>query len=177
MITLITVLIGLLLTNALGVLMVAFQLPGTWLMLIATSSVAWWYWDRPDSWGHMGWWVLLTLLILAIIGEIVEFLAGAMGAGKAGASKRAMMCAVLVGFIGAILGTIFLAFIPILGTLIGAAIGSGIGSFLGDMWAGREVKNAFEGGKGAAIGRFWGALGKVIIAGIMWFVVVCGILF
>ena len=59
--------------NALGVLMVALQLPGTWLMLAATALFAWWRWD-DGGFAAIGGWVLLTLLGMAIIGEIVEFL-------------------------------------------------------------------------------------------------------
>ncbi|WP_200761696.1 DUF456 domain-containing protein [Poriferisphaera corsica] len=175
-IAIVLIILGLLLVNAIGVLMVAFQLPGTWLILIATGTAAWLRWDDVGGWGHLGWWVIGILFFLAILGEIIEFVAGALGAGKAGASKRAMVGAVFGGVAGAILGTIFLWFIPIIGTLIGAAVGAGVGSFLGDLWAGREIKNALEGGKGAAIGRFWGALGKIIVAGIMWLVVLIGVL-
>lgn len=166
----------LLLVNAVGVLLVALQLPGTWLILLATVSVAWWRWDA----GAIGWWALGALVLLAISGEVLEFIAGAWGARRAGASKRAAVTATICGVIGAILGAMLLSVVPVLGTLfgalLGAATGAGIGSILGDLWAGREFRPALQAGKGAAIGRFMGALGKVAIAAVMWLVVVVALL-
>jgi len=71
----------LLLVNACGVLLVALQLPGTWLMLGATVAVAWWRWDGWSG-GLITGWTLLALVVLAILGELVEFLGPAMGAAK-----------------------------------------------------------------------------------------------
>lgn len=157
----------LLLVNAVGVVLVLLQLPGTWLMLAATAAMAWWRWDHD----LITIWALATLVVLAILGEVVEFLGPALGAAKEKSSKRAAMLAVVGGVAGAIVGTILLAFLPVLGTLIGAVVGSGLFSILGDLWAGREMELAWKGGKGAAIGRFWGALGKLMIAIVMWLVV------
>ncbi len=173
---LILVSVLLLLVNAVGVFLVALQLPGTWLMLGATVAVAWWRWNGwsggdGGGGGLITGWTLLGLLILALLGELVEFLGPALGAVKEKSSRRAAVLAVVGGVTGAIVGTILLAFLPVIGTLIGAVVGSGLFSILGDLWAGREWEPALRGGKGAAIGRFWGALGKLIIAVAMWVVV------
>lgn len=167
---LIAAIIGLLLINALGVLLVALQAPGTWLILLATCLMAAWRWDDTGL-GAISGWTIITLLVLAILGEIIEFIAGAAGATKAGASKRGAALAVVGGVIGAILGLIFLAFLPIIGALIGAAIGAGVGSVAGDLWAGRKWHLALEGGRGAAIGKLWGAIGKLFVAVMMWILV------
>lgn len=158
--------------NAAGVFLVALQLPGTWLMLLVTLGGAWWAkWQFGYTWedAPITWWTLGVLGVLAIIGEVLEFVAGAAGASKAGASKRGIVGAIVGGVVGAILGT-FIP-IPIVGTLVGAAIGAGVGSVLGDMWAGREFHPALLAGKGAAIGKFWGAVLKLIVAVAMWLVV------
>ena len=171
----ITVLVGLLLVNTLGVVMVAFLLPGTWVILGATTAVSIWKWGQDGAWGHISVWVLLLLLGLALFGELLEFAAGLVGAGQAGSSKRGMGLALVGGIAGAIVGT-FVIPVPIAGTLIGAALGSGVGAFGGDLWAGRTVGLAFKGGKGAAIGRLLGSVAKVVVAVLMWVVVVAGIL-
>lgn len=165
----------LLLINAVGVVLVALQAPGTWLMLLATAVMAWWRWDA-EGLGSIGGWTLVGLLGLAVLGEVIEFIAGAAGATKAGGSKRGAALAVIGGVVGAVLGAIFLAFIPIVGVLIGAAIGAGVGSILGDLWAGREWNMALTAGRGAAIGKFWGALGKLAVAAAMWAVVAVAVL-
>lgn len=164
---LITASVLLLLINAAGVFLVLLQLPGTWLILGATSLMAWWRWDHQ----LFTLWALVTLLLLAILGEVVEFLGAAAGAAKEKSSKRAVVLAVVGGVVGALVGTVALAFVPIIGTLIGAVVGSGLFSMLGDLWAGREMELAWQAGKGAALGRLWGAIGKVIVAGVMWLVV------
>ncbi len=163
---LITFSILLLLINAVGVVLVLLQLPGTWLMLAATALMAWWRWDGQ----LFTVWCLGTLVVLAIIGEIVEFLGSAVGAAKEKSSKRAIVLSIVGGVGGALVGTIVIA-IPIIGTLIGAVVGSGAMSMLGDLWAGREPEVAWRVGKGAAIGRLWGSVGKVFIAVLMWLVV------
>ncbi len=162
----------LLLVNTAGVLLVALQLPGTWLILFATALAAWWRWEQ----GTFGWWTLASLLVLALLGELVEFLGSMLGAKVAGAGRRAAWLALLGSIIGAIVGT-FTIPIPIVGTLIGAAIGAAIGSITGDRWSGRQWHHAFKGGGGAAVGRFSGALGKLIIAVLMWLVVVAAMVF
>jgi uncharacterized protein len=166
----------LLLVNAAGVFLVLMQLPGTWLMLGATVGVAWWRWDGWSGAGVIGGWTLVVLLVLALLGELVEFLGPAVGAAKEKSSRRAVVLAVAGGIIGAMVGTVVLVFLPVLGTLIGAVVGSGVASIGGDLWAGRGWEPALRGGKGAAIGRFWGALGKLVIAVVMWVVVAVALL-
>jgi len=169
---LVTFSVLLLLVNAGGVVLVLLQLPGTWLMLAATGAMAWWRWEHQ----LITVWTLVLLGVLASLGELVEFLGPAWGAAKEKTSRRAVVLAVVGGVAGAIVGTVVLAFLPVLGTLIGAVVGSGLCSMLGDLWAGREWEPALRGGKGAAIGRFWGALGKLVIAVAMWVLVAVALL-
>ncbi|MEO0965664.1 MAG: hypothetical protein AAFY08_11135 [Planctomycetota bacterium] len=79
---------------------------------------------------------------------------------------------------GAIVGAIGLAWIPVLGLLfgglIGSVIGAGAGSVVGDLWAGREVKAAWLGGRGAAVGKLWGAVAKLGCGAAMWVVALVG---
>ncbi|MEX0652947.1 MAG: DUF456 domain-containing protein [Phycisphaeraceae bacterium] len=169
---LILVIVLLLLVNGLGVLLTALQLPGTWLIVLSTSLVAWWHWEQ----GLIGLAVLLALLLLAVLGEVIEFVAGAWGARRAGSSKRAAALAIVGGVVGGVLGMVFLFFIPIIGALIGAAIGAGVGTVAGDMWAGRGWDRAALAGRGAVAGKFWGALGKLAVAVVMWLVATAAVL-
>jgi uncharacterized protein YqgC (DUF456 family) len=166
---------ALILVNMTGVFLTALQLPGTWLMVLGTAIIAWLH---GMAWRDtlITYWTPITLLVLAVVGEVIETAASAAFAGKAGASKRAMIMAIGGGLVGALVGTFALAFIPILGTLIGAAIGAGVGSLLGDKWAGRQWGPAWKAGRGAAVGRFWGALGKLCVAVIMLGVVIGALL-
>ncbi len=114
-------LVVLLLVNAAGVVLVMLQLPGTWLIVVATAAMALW----PAT--EIGWLWVAVLLALAGVGELIEFLASAHGARKAGATRRAAVGSLIGGVVGAIVCT-FLIPIIVVGTLIGACAGAGIGS-------------------------------------------------
>ena len=167
---------ALLLVNAAGVVMVALQLPGTWLMLLATAAAAWWGWSPEPELRWIGWSTLASLGALALLGEVVEAVAGAMGSRKAGGTRRGALLAIAGGIVGAIGGTFALP-VPIVGTLIGASVGAGAGSMLGDAWAGRDFASVWAAGKGAAIGKFAGSIGKLGIALAMFVLVLGAIIF
>lgn len=159
----------LLLVNAAGVFMVALQLPGTWLMLVATGLMAWW---RPE---HLGWFVLLVLLGLAILGEVVEAGTASARARMAGGSRRGAVLALIGGVVGALLGT-FVIPAPVVGTVAGACIGAGAGSMAGDRWAGRNWQQAKRSGRAAAEGRLLATVLKLGIAVLMWLIVAAAVL-
>lgn len=146
-----------------GIGLVALQLPGTWLIVLLSALAAWWGWDTNEAERWLGWWTLAGLLALAVLGEILEAIAGALGSRAAGGSKRGAVLAIVGGIAGAILGTIVIP-IPIVGTLLGAALGAGLLSGLGDKWAGRKWGEAVRGGSGAAVGKFAGSVGKLAVA-------------
>ncbi|MEE9212035.1 MAG: DUF456 domain-containing protein [Phycisphaeraceae bacterium] len=158
---------GLLVVNAAGVALVLLQLPGTWVMLVATALLAWWQWDGQNP--MIGVWSLLIMLGLAVLGEVIETLAAARWARKAGGTKTGAIAAIVGGIAGAVLGTMLIP-IPVIGTIVGACIGAGIGSIGGDLIRGRTWPEAQLAGQGAAVGRMWGTMGKVVIAVAMWFV-------
>lgn len=137
---------------------ILFGLPGTWLMILAAAMTDWWFAGQP----MFGWTVLITCVGLATLGEILEFFLGAAGARGAGGSRRGAALAIVGGIVGAILGT---PVVPLLGTLIGACAGAFAGSLLGDMLAGRPLFHSMQAGRGAAVGRFWGTISKMIIGG------------
>ncbi len=152
-----------------------FGLPGNWVMLVV--AIVYWYFV-PADWLTYGWVVLVILGVLAILGEVVEFLAGAMGATKAGGSKRGAALAVIGSMIGGIVGIFVgsLVPIPIIGSLITALLFAGfgalLGAVLGEQWKGRSLDESVEIGKAAFWGRILGTLGKML-AGAVMLAVVC----
>ena len=165
---------GMLLLNALGVVLVALQLPGTWLIIVATAGFAWW---TGAGWGAgvIGWEVILALVVLAVIGELLEFAAGTAGGLIAGSTKWGAFAAMVGGIVGAMAGTVLIP-IPLVGTLVGAVAGAGLGSLLMDLKQGRTFSEAARGGGGAAVGRFGGAVGKLGVALVMWLLVVVALI-
>jgi uncharacterized protein YqgC (DUF456 family) len=157
----------LIIANAAAVALVLMQMPGTWLMLGLTAAFTWWRWGAGSP--SISVWTLVALLVLALIGEAIEFIAGSFGARKAGGSKRGAAGAIVGGVIGAVVGS-FAIPVPVAGTLIGACLGAGIGSMGGDLWAGRQWREAFAAGRGAVVGKFMGTIAKVGVAVVMWLV-------
>ena len=149
-------------------MLVIAQLPGTWLMIgfavgIHLIDQAWFLPEGASS--STGWWAIGIGVALAVVGEIVEFAAGAFGAKVGGGSKRSSWGAIIGAFVGAI-GLTPIIPVPIVGTLIGAIVGAFVGAMVGEMsgkrprTAGQAVKPAI----GASIGRALGTTGKLIIA-------------
>lgn len=151
----------LLVVNAFCIFLVVMQLPGTWLLVVATAMMAIWQSER------ITWRTLVLLVILAILGEVVETVWSAKSSREAGGTRRGAILAIVLAVAGAIVGSFAL---PPIGTLIGACVGAGGGSYLGDLWAGRSHAKAVEAGRAAAKGRLWGTIGKVVITCVMWIV-------
>src|SRR4051794_10018940 len=71
-----------------GWLMTLFSLPGNWVIVASATLFAWLVPADGSSGIGMSWSAVLALAGLAILGEIVEFAASALGASRAGGSKR-----------------------------------------------------------------------------------------
>jgi uncharacterized protein len=147
-------LLGLLLC---GLAIQLMSLPGLWLMAAAAGLYA--LVTRGQEYLSLG--ELGVILGFCLLGELLEFLAGAGGAKKAGGSKRSMF----LGTIGGILGGLFLTIpFPIIGTIAGVCIGAFAGAALGQFWAGGgEVGHSARVGFGAAKGTLMGILLKLCV--------------
>lgn len=143
-------------------------LPGTWIMIGvagATDAVVMWLWPAL----HMPFGV--SALVIAVLagtaGEIVEFLAGALGAKAGGASRKGAVGSMIGSIVGLIIGTVLIP-IPLAGSAIGAIAGAIVGAIAGEKMHGREMKNSLKPAAGAAIGRILGALSKAPFALVAW---------
>jgi len=139
-----------------------FALPGNWLIVISAWGFELW---RPET--VFSTTTLVFITVLALIGELIEFIGGMGGAKKAGAGLRGTLGALLGAILGAILGTILLP-IPFAGTFAGACIGAGIGTWCfeltrEDIHPGHAVKM----GVGAGIGVLIGTGSKIIIGALI----------
>jgi uncharacterized protein YqgC (DUF456 family) len=152
--------LGVWLAAALGTFLTAFTLPGIWLILLV-AGLAQWYTLGVQGDAMFSWWTLAACLVLAIIAEIVEATASAIGASKAGGSKKAAVASIVGAIGGALLGTVAIP-IPIVGTILGAAIGAGAAALLTERHLGQKTwTDARRVGTGAAIGRLAAVLAKV----------------
>jgi uncharacterized protein YqgC (DUF456 family) len=144
-------------------------LPGNWLIAGCAALFAWLV--SHDSGRGVSWKAVAVLAGLAILGEVVEFAAGATGAAKQGASKRSVALAMVGAVVGSILGILAGSPIPVLGSfvmaLLGGAAGAFFGAYLGEAWKGRPHEARVAAGRGAFSGRIWGTVGKLAVGAIM----------
>lgn len=146
-------------------------LPGPWAMVITAALLAWLV---PDdgilalSWGTVG-----ALVGIALLGELIEFVAGAAGVSKLGGSRRAATWAIIGSIVGAVVG-IFVALpipIPVVGSLIGSillgGVGAAVGAILGERSIGGRWDSSTRIGVAAFLGRIFGTVGKSICAAVM----------
>lgn len=128
-------------------------LPGLWLMVLGHGA-----YGLVTGWDvYVGWPSFIIIVVLALLAEVVEFVAGAAGSKVAGGSKRGMAGAIVGGIVGGIVGTPIL---PIVGTIVGAVAGAGLGAALIEIMIGRSHGDSVRIGIGAAKGRFWGIVAK-----------------
>lgn len=150
-----------------------FTLPGNWFVVgLAALFVS--VMETGDAAQGLNWDAVVLLAVIAAGGEALEFFAGAAGAAKQGGSRRAVALAIVGTIAGSITGAIMGLPIPILGPLAGALAGGAGGAFagayLGEMWKHGGTDKSVTVGWGAAIGRLFGTLGK-LIAGVVMIVV------
>ena len=151
--------------NLVFLVSVVFGLPGTWLMVLATALAAWWQWDH-----HLvGVWTLVAMGVIALAAELVDLLAGLLGASRAGGGWRASLAAMIGGVAGAIVGTLLIP-APLVGTLIGACVGAGLAAGVVQRSRGQDPKRAVRVGLGAGIGRLVGTLVKLALAVLIWII-------
>jgi len=156
------------LAGALSVFLVVIGLPGTWLLLglaLLIELVDHW-WLEGEAPVTFSWWLLGACTVLALIGELLEFLAGALGAKRGGASRRGMALAVVGGVVGGIVGV---PFGLIVGAFFGAVLGTFLGAVIGELTRpGTELRDTLRPAIGASIGRVLGTLAKLPIAIAVW---------
>lgn len=131
-----------------GVVLTPLGLPGTVLILVAAGVYAW-----GTGFSTVGWPLLATLATIALLAELAEWLTGAVGARRAGGSRRAAWLAIAGAFVGGLLGA-SAGFG--LGAIPGALIGAFVGAFLGEASLAGDWERARQAGWGALVGRAWG---------------------
>lgn len=125
-------------------------IPGPPILFGGLLMAAW-----IEDFAQVGWITLSLLGLLAIIAVITDFVAGALGAKRFGASGLAVLGATL----GAIIGIFF--------GLIGLLIGPFVGAVLGELSSGRTLDAASRAGIGATIGLLLGTAAKLALGIVM----------
>ena len=143
-------------------------LPGTFFIVVAALVYGWATGFAAVQWSTVGW-----LLLLAVTGEGLEFLAGAASAARERPSRRVMVGALAGGFAGGLVGTSVLFGV---GSLLGALVGAFAGAALAVVSEGGTLGSALSTGLAALRGRLLGFVLKAAIAVVMLLVLAVAIL-
>jgi uncharacterized protein len=109
-----------------------------------------WLLAGVDGYRHLGLGWLLGIGAVGAVGLVVDLLAGALGAKRAGASKQAVW--------GALAGTAIGLFLGITGLLLGPFVGA----VLGELAAGNSVQRSTRVGVSAWLGLIFGTIIKLV---------------
>lgn len=125
-------------------------LPGTAFVLGGIVLGAW-----IDDFTRVPVWVVVLCTVLAVLAWVLDYVAGLMGARRAGASKQAL--------IGAAVGTVVGLFMGIVGVLFMPLVGAAVGEYL----ARKDERQALQVGVATWLGIMAGLLAKVVLAFMM----------
>ena len=114
-----------------------------------------WLAAAVDGYHRLGLWWLLIIGALGALGITVDFVAGALGAKRVGASRRALW--------GATIGTVVGMFFGIPGILLGPFIGA----IVGELASGNSVLRSAHVGIGTWLGLLFGTLLKLVLSFLM----------
>lgn len=146
-----------------------FGAPGNWVTVLAAAAYA--VVVPVNSPVALGWKVVATLAVLAALGEVVEFVAGALGVARGGGSRRGAVLALVGSMVGAFVGLFVGLPIPVVGSILAvllfASLGALVGAMSGERWLGRSWTESWRVGKAAFRGRLLGTVAKAVIGLVM----------
>lgn len=126
-------------------------LPGNWIMLVILVLYKW---LGPNvSTDAVTWKFILVMAIIALIGELLEWVIQVKAGRKFGSSGKGD----IGGIVGSIIGGILL--LPLFfgfGAVLGALLGAYVGCFVVEIVRRRTAKEANKAAWGAFVGRFLG---------------------
>ena len=125
-------------------------LPGTLLVWGGIVLGAW-----IDDFTRVGTTTVVVVSVLAVLAWALDYVAGLMGAQKAGASKQALL--------GAAVGTVVGLFMGLVGVLFMPWVGAAIGEYV----ARKDQTRAVKVGVATWVGIMVGLIAKVVLAFIM----------
>jgi uncharacterized protein YqgC (DUF456 family) len=125
-------------------------LPGTVLVWGGIVLGAW-----IDDFQRVGTATLVVITVLAALAWVLDYVAGLLGARKAGASRQALL--------GAAIGTVAGLFMGVVGVLFMPLVGAALGEYL----AQKDQTRAVRVGVATWLGIMLGLLAKVVLAFVM----------
>jgi uncharacterized protein YqgC (DUF456 family) len=144
-------------------------LPGNWLIAALTVAYAWLV--PQDTRAAVGWPTVGVIAGLAVVGEVIEFAAGAAGVRKLGGSWLGALLALAGSVAGAVTGAVVGIPVPLVGPLLAAllfgGLGALVGAVVGETVRGKPLGTSLTIGRAAFRGRLVGTLAKTVVGAVM----------
>ena len=144
--------------SIIGSLLIALGLAGAIVPMLPGIPMIFggiWLIAGADHYQHLGFWWLCGIALVGAAGLTVDLLAGALGAKRVGASRRAVW--------GALAGTVIGLFFGIPGLLLGPFVGA----VAGELAAGKSPVSSTQVGMGTWLGLIFGTIIKLVASLIM----------
>lgn len=151
---LVNIVVLLVLFGSLGMTLIG--LPGNIVLFLTVLGYAYY-----DSFVHIGWSALGTVIGAIIVGELFETLMGAAWARREKASKIAVGVAVVGTILGGVIGTALLA---VIGSVVGAFAGGFVCSYIAEYKVTSDKSQAWRVAKSVFKGQLLGVVIKFSIA-------------
>ncbi len=132
-------------------------LPGTAFIFGGILLGAW-----IDDFQRVGIGALVAIGVLAVLSWVLDYVAGLLGAKKAGASRLALVGAAVGTIVGLLMGLVGVLFMPLVGAAVGEAIARRQDADRAG--AGRQAVNV---GVATWLGMMAGMLAKVVLSFVM----------
>ena len=137
-----------------ALMMIPLGWPGLWFQVLAAFVLT-------ASTAHLGWWWTLAIVLVAAVGELLDWLLGDLGFSSVGASRHAAWGALICGFVFAFFGFLIPLPIPGAGAMAASFIGTFVGAVLGEMFYERKLNPKLHVAIGAVVGRACGIAAKL----------------
>ncbi len=149
-----------------GLVLIPLGMPGTFVIIIGAVVYNLVHWSMAVSLP-----ILVVLLVLALAGELLEYILGMKLAEKRGTSRPAVYGAIIGGIVGTFAGVP----VPVLGSVIGLFAGVFAGAFLFELALKKDLSVAFYSAAGAFYGRLGAIFVKLLIGALMIGILFAGI--
>jgi uncharacterized protein YqgC (DUF456 family) len=160
--------IAVVIASVAGVVLTLLTLPGIWLAVGVAAVVELLVPELLDVW------TIGAAAAIGVVAELAELLVSAVGAKKAGGTRRGAIGSVIGALVGALGGSVVL---PIIGTIMGAAVGAGLGALIAERHGGAMTwRQSAKVGGGAAVGRLVATVVKTALAAAVGIVLTIGVL-
>lgn len=139
-------------------------LPGNWMLVGAALVTA-----LVTGFSRMTVTGFFLCLGLAVLGEVVESVLGAVIVGKRGGSKLGIIGSIIGGFVGVLLGA---GFFPPLGSVLLGFVGALLGAVFGELLRHPEMELALRIGFWSFIGRMAAMAAKFTVGCVIFWILI-----